>query len=249
MPVTYQLEWDKTGERFYESGVSHGVLYPMNDNGIYPKGVAWNGLTAVNESPSGAEATALYADNMKYLELRSAEQFGATIQAYTFPKEFYECDGSAFMNVGSSTVDFITVGQQSRKVFGLAYKTIVGNDTSMNDYSYKIHMVYGATASPSQREYQTVNESPEAIQFSWEFATTPVEIPKTIGDYRPTSCLTINSTELTTPEAQAALKTLEDKLYGTENTDSTLPSPGEVYEIFGSLTEGNDDNGDTPAQG
>lgn len=237
------LVWDPAGQKLYETGVDQGVLYLQKPDGTYGIGEAWNGLTNVTETPSGAEETKLYANNKKYLAMRSAEDLGGTIQAYTYPKSWEECDGSKEIATG------VHISQQSRSAFGMTYRTRVGNDVKGDDYGYKLHLIYNATVSPSERAYATINDSPEAIQFSWEFATTPVEIPKTIGDYRPTSCLTINSTELTTTEAQAALKTLEDKLYGTENTDATLPSPGEVYEIFGSLTEGNDDNGDTPAQG
>lgn len=214
-----KLVWDKTGERLYETGVSHGVLYVQDSTGAYPTGVAWNGLTAVTESPSGAEATPLYADDIKYLELRSAEEFGATIEAYTYPKEFEACDGSAELAEG------VTIGQQDRKAFGLCYRTIVGNDVKKNDLGYKLHLIYGATASPSEKGYQTVNDSPEAITFSWEVTTTPINV----DGFKPTSSLTIDSTKVD----KSKLDTLEAKLYGTESSaEATLPTPDEVAAIF-----------------
>lgn len=213
-----KLVWDKTGERLYETGVSHGVLYVQDSTGAYPTGVAWNGLTAVTESPSGAEATPLYADDIKYLELRSAEEFGATIEAYTYPKEFEACDGSAELAEG------VTIGQQDRKAFGLCYRTIVGNDVKKNDLGYKLHLIYGATASPSEKGYQTVNDSPEAITFSWEVTTTPINV----DGFKPTSSLTIDSTKVD----KSKLDALEAKLYGTESAEATLPTPDEVAAIF-----------------
>lgn len=213
-----KLVWDKTGERLYETGVSHGVLYVQDSTGAYPAGVAWNGLTAVTESPSGAEATPLYADDIKYLELRSAEEFGATIEAYTYPKEFEACDGSAELAEG------VTIGQQDRKAFGLCYRTIVGNDVKKNDLGYKLHLIYGATASPSEKGYQTVNDSPEAITFSWEVTTTPINV----DGFKPTSSLTIDSTKVD----KSKLDALEAKLYGTESAEATLPTPDEVAAIF-----------------
>lgn len=213
-----KLVWDKTGERLYETGVSHGVLYVQDSTGAYPAGVAWNGLTAVTESPSGAEATPLYADDIKYLELRSAEEFGATIEAYTYPKEFEACDGSAELAEG------VTIGQQDRKTFGLCYRTIVGNDVKKNDLGYKLHLIYGATASPSEKGYQTVNDSPEAITFSWEVTTTPINV----DGFKPTSSLTIDSTKVD----KSKLDALEAKLYGTESAEATLPTPDEVAAIF-----------------
>ena len=213
-----KLVWDKTGERLYETGVSHGVLYVQNSTGAYPTGVAWNGLTAVTESPSGAEATPLYADDIKYLELRSAEEFGATIEAYTYPTEFEACDGSAELAEG------VTIGQQDRKTFGLCYRTIVGNDVKKNDLGYKLHLIYGATASPSEKGYQTVNDSPEAITFSWEVTTTPINV----DGFKPTSSLTIDSTKVD----KSKLDALEAKLYGTESAEATLPTPDEVAAIF-----------------
>lgn len=215
-----KLVWDKTGERLYETGVSHGVLYVQDSTGAYPAGVAWNGLTAVTESPSGAEATPLYADDIKYLELRSAEEFGATIEAYTYPKEFEACDGSAELAEG------VTIGQQDRKTFGLCYRTIVGNDVKKNDLGYKLHLIYGATASPSEKGYQTVNDSPEAITFSWEVTTTPINV----DGFKPTSSLTIDSTKVN----ETKLAALEAKLYGTESVEATLPTPDEVAAIFAS---------------
>lgn len=213
-----KLVWDKTGERLYETGVSHGVLYVQDSTGAYPAGVAWNGLTAVTESPSGAEATPLYADDIKYLELRSAEEFGATIEAYTYPKEFEACDGSAELAEG------VTIGQQDRKAFGLCYRTIVGNDVKKNDLGYKLHLIYGATASPSEKGYQTVNDSPEAITFSWEVTTTPINV----DGFKPTSSLTIDSTKV----EKSKLDALEAKLYGAESAEATLPTPDEVAAIF-----------------
>lgn len=213
-----KLVWDKTGERLYETGVSHGVLYVQDSTGAYPTGVAWNGLTAVTESPSGAEATPLYADDIKYLELRSAEEFGATIEAYTYPTEFEACDGSAELAEG------VTIGQQDRKTFGLCYRTIVGNDVKKNDLGYKLHLIYGATASPSEKGYQTVNDSPEAITFSWEVTTTPINV----DGFKPTSSLTIDSTKVD----ETKLAALEAKLYGAESTEATLPTPDEVAAIF-----------------
>lgn len=215
-----KLVWDKTGERLYETGVSHGVLYVQDSTGAYPTGVAWNGLTAVTESPSGAEATPLYADDIKYLELRSAEEFGATIEAYTYPKEFEACDGSAELAEG------VTIGQQDRKAFGLCYRTIVGNDVKKNDLGYKLHLIYGATASPSEKGYQTVNDSPEAITFSWEVTTTPINV----DGFKPTSSLTIDSTKVD----KSKLDALEAKLYGAESAEATLPTPDEVAAIFAS---------------
>ena len=215
-----KLVWDKTGERLYETGVSHGVLYVQDSTGAYPAGVAWNGLTAVTESPSGAEATPLYADDIKYLELRSAEEFGATIEAYTYPKEFEACDGSAELAEG------VTIGQQDRKAFGLCYRTIVGNDVKKNDLGYKLHLIYGATASPSEKGYQTVNDSPEAITFSWEVTTTPINV----DGFKPTSSLTIDSTKVD----KTKLAALEAKLYGAESAEATLPTPDEVAAIFAS---------------
>lgn len=212
-----KLVWDQTGDRFYETGVKQGVLYPQAE-GAYPKGVAWNGLTAVTESPSGAEATALYADDIKYLNLYSAEEFGGTIEAYTYPDEFAACDGSADLATG------VRIGQQPRKAFGLAYKTTLGNDTDGNDYGYKLHLVYGAMASPSEKGYATINDSPEAITFSWEFTTTPVAV----DGFKPTASITIDSVKAD-PTKLAALEAI---LFGSESEEARLPLPSEVAELM-----------------
>ena len=213
-----KLVWDKTGERYYETGVKNGVLYPQGEGGAYDKGVAWNGLTAVTESPSGAEATALYADDIKYLNLMSAEEFGATVEAYTYPDEFAECDGSAALVPG------VTIGQQTRKAFGLCYRTVIGNDVKNNDYGYKLHMIYGALAAPSEKSYATINDSPEAITFSWELTTTPVAV----DGFKPTASLTIDSTKVDAVNLAA----LEAILYGSEDTEPRLPLPSEIAELM-----------------
>ena len=212
-----KITWDKSGERYYETGVKRGVLYVM-DKGTYGNGVAWNGLTAVTESPSGAEASPMYADDIKYLNLYSAEEFAATVEAYTYPDEFAECDGSAEIAPG------VTIGQQKRKTFGMCYTTVLGNDTDGNDYGYKIHIIYGANAAPSEKAYATINDSPEAITFSWELTTTPVEV----AGHKPTASLTIDSTK-TTPEK---MKAIEDILYGTESQEPRLPLPSEIAEVL-----------------
>ena len=212
-----KLVWDESGKRIYETGVQKGVLYVQNESGLYPKGVAWNGLTAVTESPSGAEATPLYADDIKYLELRSAEEFGATIEAYTYPEEFEACDGSASLAKG------VSIGQQDRKAFGLCYRTVVGNDVQGNSHGYKLHLIYGAVASPSEKAYATVNDSPEAVTFSWEITTTPVEVE----GFKPTASITIDSTKVNSEQLAA----LEKKLYGEEG-EAQLPLPSEVKTIF-----------------
>lgn len=220
-----KIVWDETGKRTYETGVDHGVLYPQV-SGAYPKGVAWNGLTSVNESPSGAEANPQYADNIKYLNLVSAEDFGATIEAFTYPDEWAECDGSAVLTPG------VSIGQQTRKTFGLCYRTVLGNDTDGQDHGYKLHLVYNALAKPSEKNYQTVNDSPEAISFSWEITTTPVAIT----DHKPAACITIDSTKVDTTKL-AALETL---LYGKDPTtaeandgvDPKLPLPAEVIALL-----------------
>lgn len=213
-----KLTWDDAGKRLYETGVDRGVLYPMSGS-TYGTGVAWNGLTGVTESPSGAEETALYADNNKYVSLYSAEEFGATIEAYTYPDEFAECDGSAEL------ADGVAIGQQDRKVFGLSYRTLVGNDTEGQSHGYKLHLIYGAKASPSEKAYATVNDSPEAITFSWEITTTPVNVT----GFKPTACITIDSTKAD-PTCLAALET---KLYGDDSTGTpTLPFPDEVKTIM-----------------
>lgn len=214
---TKKLSWDKSGERFYETGVKNGVLYVQNA-GAYPKGVAWNGLTAVTESPSGAEATPLYADDIKYLELTSEEEFGGTIEAYTYPDEFAECDGSAELATG------VKISQQKRKAFGLVYKTTLGNDEDGNDHGYKLHLVYGCKAAPSEKAYATINDSPEAITFSWEFTTTPVAVT----GHKPTAHIEIDSTKAD-PTCLAAL---EAKLFGTETDEPQLPLPDEVKTLM-----------------
>ena len=207
-----KLVWDQAGERKYETGVDRGVLFVQNVNGTYGNGVAWNGLTGVTETPSGAEETKLYADNMKYLSLRSAEEFGGTIEAYTYPDEWQMCDGSANLATG------VHVGQQARRAFGMSYRTVVGNDTALTDFGYKLHLVYGATVSPSERAYATINDSPEAITFSWEFTTTPIEIPAEVGDFKPTAILTVDTTELEDGKNNEALQSLEKMLYGDDST-------------------------------
>lgn len=212
-----KLTWDASGERLYETGVKQGVLYVMGSTG-YGNGVAWNGLTAITESPSGAESTPLYADDIKYLDLRSTEEFGATIEAYTYPDEFAACDGSA------NLADGVSIGQQARKMFGLCYRTTVGNDTDGTDHGYKLHLIYGATASPSEKAYETINDSPEAITFSWEITTTPVSVT----GFKPTASITIDSTKAD-PTCLAAL---EAKLYGGENSEPTLPLPDEVKTLM-----------------
>lgn len=216
-----RLVWDKTGDRFYETGVDRGVLYPIQEGGAYSKGVAWNGLTAVTESPSGAESTAIYADNIKYLNLISAEEFGATIEAYTYPDEFADCDGSAALTLG------VMIGQQNRKTFGLCYRTILGNDVDSNDHGYKLHLIYGCKASPSEKGYSSVNDSPEAITFSWEVTTTPVNVE----GFKPTACITIDSTKCDAEK----LKALEDILYGKDDVEPTeprLPLPDEIKTLM-----------------
>lgn len=212
-----KLVWDKTGERLYETGVRNGVLY-VQENGIYPKGVAWNGLTAVTESPSGAEASPLYADDIKYLNLLSNEEFGASIEAYMYPDEFMQCDGSASLANG------VYIGQQSRKTFGLCYRTVLGNDVDNNEYGYKLHLIYGALAAPSEKAYATINDSPEAITFSWEVTTTPVEV----AGHKPTASVTIDSTKVDATKLTA----LEAILYGSEDAEARLPLPDEIATLF-----------------
>ena len=213
-----KLTWDNTGERIFETGVKQGVLYPIQSDGKYTKGVAWNGLTAVTESPSGAEATALYADDIKYLNLLSNEEFGATIEAYTYPDEFAECDGSAEIATG------VMIGQQKRKTFGLCYRTTIGNDVEGNDYGYKLHLVYGCLAAPSEKGYSTINDNPDAITFSWEVSTTPVNVE----GFKPTSQITIDSTKAD-PTKLAALEAV---LYGSAETEAKLPLPDEVATLM-----------------
>lgn len=215
------LVWDQTGERVYETGVDHGVLYIPDAGGDYDTGFAWNGLTAVTESPSGAEASPQYADNIKYLNLVSAEEFGGTIEAFTYPDEFAQCDGSVAPTPG------VMIGQQGRKTFGLAYRTRVGNDLDGTDHGYKLHLLYGLLAAPSEKAYGTINDSPEAITFSWEVSSTPVPAP---DPYKPTSLIVVDSTVVDPTD----LATLEDILFGTVGDDPRLPLPAEVITIFGS---------------
>ena len=214
-----KLVWDQTGERLYETGVKNAVLYPQEAGGTYPKGVAWNGVTAITESPSGAEATPLYADDIKYLNLMSNEEFGATIEAYMYPDEFAVCDGSASIAKG------VSIGQQPRKAFGLAYKTTLGNDTESNDHGYKLHIIYGALAAPSEKAYATINDSPEAITFSWELSTTPVNV----AGHKPTASVTIDSTKVDAEKLAA----LEAILFGSEDTEARLPLPDEIITVMG----------------
>lgn len=219
-----KLKWDDTGARLYETGVRQGVLYVQAKNGTYPEGVAWNGLTGVTESPSGAEANAQYADDIKYLNLYSKEEFGATVEAFTYPEEFAECDGSAEPATG------LYIGQQNRKSFGFSYRTVLGNDVAGEEYGYKLHLIYGCKASPSEKSYSTINDSPEAITFSWEVTTTPVNVK----GHKPTATLTIDST-MVDPDK---LKALEAILYGTDGengaqgTTAKLPLPDEVIAMF-----------------
>lgn len=212
-----RLVWDQTGERVYETGIKYGVLY-VQEAGVYPKGVVWNGLTGITESPSGAEATALYADDTKYLNLMSNEEFGATIEAYTYPVEFGQCDGSADLVPG------VSIGQQTRKTFGLCYRTALGNDVDGSDFGYKLHIIYGALAAPSEKSYATINDSPEAITFSWEVSTTPINVT----GHKPTASLTIDSTKVDASKLAA----LEAILYGSEDTEARLPLPDEIATLM-----------------
>ena len=220
-----KLVWDKSSERLYETGIKNGVLYVQGTGGTYPKGVAWNGLTSVTESPSGAEPTPLYADDIKYLNLLSTEEFGATIEAYTYPDEFAECDGSKSLAAG------VYIGQQARKAFGMCYKTTLGNDTEGNDHGYKLHIIYGALAAPSEKAYETINDTPEAITFSWEISTTPVNV----NGSKPTATIVIDSTKAN-PEKLAALEVI---LFGADapngegtGTDPCLPLPDEIATLM-----------------
>lgn len=214
-----KLIWDKTGERLYETGVHQGVLYPQGPNGTYPEGVVWNGLIGISESPSGAEPTPLYADNIKYLNLLSVEEFGATIEAYTYPDEFAQCDGSAEITPG------VMVGQQARKTFGLSYKTTIGNDVDLEDHGYKLHIIYGALAAPSEKGYSTINDSPDAITFSWAVTTTPVPVE----GFKPTASITLDSTKVDADK----LKALETILYGDVEEEARLPLPDEIITLMG----------------
>lgn len=213
-----KLVWDQSGKRLYETGVDHGILYPIQTGGVYSKGVAWNGLTAVTESPSGADVNDIYADNMKYLGLVGAEKFGATVEAYTYPDEFAECDGSVELVKGA------TIGQQNRKVFGMVYRTVIGNDVDGNEHGYKLHLIYGATAAPSEKAYNTINEDPEAITFSWELSTTPVNVT----GHKPTASLTIDSTKADPTK----LAELEKILFGDTETEPRLPLPDEIAQLL-----------------
>lgn len=213
-----KLVWDKTGERFYETGVDHGVLYPVQTGGVYSLGVAWSGLTSVSESPSGGDISAYYADNIKYLNLIAAEDYGATVEAYTYPDEFAECDGSAELATG------VSIGQQARKMFGLCYRTRVGNDVENSDYGYKLHLIYNALAAPSEKSYSTINDSPEPITFSWEISTTPIDV----SGHKPTACVTIDSTKVDATK----LASLEKILYGSDDVDPRLPLPDEIATLM-----------------
>ena len=217
-----KLVWDQIGAREYETGVKNGVLYPQDESGTYPKGVAWNGLISVTESPSGAEATALYADDIKYLNLMSNEEFGATIEAYMSPEEFDQCDGTASLATG------VSIGQQKRKTFGMAYKTTIGNDVDGNDHGYKIHLIYGALAAPSEKAYSSINDSPEAMTLSWEVSTTPV----TVNGFKPTATVVIDSTKAD-PTKLAALEAI---LFGSEEKEARLPLPDEIVSIIGTTS-------------
>lgn len=221
-----KLLWDQVGERKYETGVDHGALYLPDSGGAYSEGYAWNGLTTVTESPSGADATPQYADNIKYLNLIAAEEFGGTIEAFTYPDEFAQCDGTSSPSLG------ISVGQQRRKMFGLSYRTLVGNDVDGTDYGYKLHLVYGALAAPSEKARATVNDSPEAVAFSWQFTTTAVAVegtdPNTGKPFKPSATITLDSSKVDA----GALSDLEDVLYGTSGADARLPLPDEVFELF-----------------
>ena len=213
-----RLIWDEIGQRFFETGVKNGVLYVQDNDGSYKNGVVWNGLTAVTESPSGAEETPLYADDVKYLTLRSAEQFGATIEAYTYPEEFEQCDGSATIATG------VTIGQQARRAFGLCYRTAVGNDIQGQEFSYKLHLLYGCTVAPSEKSYSTINDNPEAITFSWELSTVPVPV----DGFSPTASLVIDASKVDEEKMQL----LEDALFGDETNEAKLLLPNEIMALL-----------------
>lgn len=213
-----RLIWDEVGQRFFETGVKNGVLYVQEDDGSYKNGVVWNGLTAVTESPSGAEETPLYADDVKYLTLRSAEEFGATVEAYTYPEEFEQCDGSAQIANG------VTIGQQARRAFGLCYRTSVGNDIQGQNFSYKLHLIYGCTVAPSEKSYSTINDNPEAITFSWELSTVPVPV----DGFSPTASLVIDASKVD----EGKMQQLEDALFGNESSEATLLLPNEIMEML-----------------
>ena len=213
-----RLIWDEVGQRFFETGVKNGVLYVQDNDGSYKNGVVWNGLTAVTESPSGAEETPLYADDVKYLTLRSAEEFGATVEAYTYPEEFEQCDGSA------SIANGVTIGQQARRAFGLCYRTSVGNDIQGQNYSYKLHLIYGCTVAPSEKSYSTINDNPEAITFSWELSTVPVPV----DGFSPTASLVIDASKVD----EGKMQQLEDALFGNESSEATLLLPNQIMELI-----------------
>lgn len=234
-----KLVWDAIGQHYYETGVDHAVLYPVSTTGTYPLGVAWNGITSISESPSGADANKQYADNINYLTLYSVEEYGSTIEAFTYPDEFAACDGSLTVIPG------VTIGQQPRQGFGLSYRTKVGNDTIGQELGYKLHLVYGCRAAPSERGFETINDSPEAITFSWEISTTPVAV----DGYAPTALIVIDSRDFNTTEAQALLTDLEDVLYGTDTESPRLPLPSEVFQILGGTTGDTGDAGDTGVTG
>ena len=214
-----RIQWDPISKKLYETGTDRGVLYPYAANGTYPKGVPWHGLIGVSENPSGAEPTALYANNHKYLDLRSAEEYGGNIKAYTYPDEWEACDGSAEIAPG------ITIGQQTRQPFGLTYRTLIGNDTEGDAYGYKLHLVYGATASPSGEDHETVNNDPSALEFDWEFSTNPIDVP---GFKKPTATLEFDSTKV----SETFLNAIEDILYGTADAEPRLPLPAEIIELY-----------------
>ena len=213
-----RLIWDEVGQRFFETGVKNGVLYVQDNDGSYKNGVVWNGLTAVTESPSGAEETPLYADDVKYLTLRSAEEFGATIEAYTYPEEFEQCDGSASIATG------VTIGQQARRAFGLCYRTAIGNDIQGQEFSYKLHLLYGCTVAPSEKSYSTINDNPEAITFSWELSTVPVPV----DGFKPTASLVIDASKVD----QGKMQLIENALFGDEQNEATLLLPNEIAELI-----------------
>ena len=213
-----RLIWDEVGQRFFETGVKNGVLYVQDNDGSYKNGVVWNGLTAVTESPSGAEETPLYADDVKYLTLRSAEEFGATVEAYTYPEEFEQCDGSA------SIANGVTIGQQARRAFGLCYRTSVGNDIQGQNYSYKLHLIYGCTVAPSEKSYSTINDNPEAITFSWELSTVPVPV----DGFSPTASLVIDASKVD----EGKMQQLEDALFGNESNEAKLLLPNEIMDLL-----------------
>lgn len=213
-----RLIWDEVGQRFFETGVKNGVLYVQDNDGSYKNGVVWNGLTAVTESPSGAEETPLYADDVKYLTLRSAEEFGATIEAYTYPEEFEQCDGSASIATG------VTIGQQARRAFGLCYRTAIGNDIQGQEFSYKLHLLYGCTVAPSEKSYSTINDNPEAITFSWELSTVPVPV----DGFKPTASLVIDASKV----EKGKMALLEDALFGDESNEAKLLLPNEIMEML-----------------